>query len=56
MTIYLDTSADVDSIWLTPSLADRRGVVEERLADDLRDGWRVASVTACGWLAVVLEK
>ena len=65
VTIYLDTGAYIGDSWVKASFADRHGHVEEHLADDLRDGWRVVSVTAFGgtdginargWLAVVLEK
>ena len=66
VTIYLDNHAYMGERWVKASHADRHGLVEEYLREDLQDGgWRVASVAgfggadgmhASGWLAVVLEK
>lgn len=65
VTIYLDSGAYAGGAWLKAGFADKHGLVEEHLADDLRDGWRVVSMTKIGgvegmfvrgWLAVVLEK
>jgi hypothetical protein len=66
VTIYLDNMAYGKGKLLVGSFADKHGLVEEHLKDDLATGWRVVSVfgfggsadiTAVrGWLAVVLEK
>lgn len=65
VTIYLDTMSYLDGQWLKMTFADKHGIVEEHLKDDLEQGWRIVSVTgvggasdACarGWIAVVLEK
>ena len=65
VTIYLDSGAYMDGGWLKVSFADKHALVEEHLADHLRDGWRVVSISGFGgseginvrgWLAVVLEK
>jgi hypothetical protein len=67
VTIYLDSQAYLEGRWLAGSFGDKHGRVEEHLAEELREGWRVVSVTgfvggaegavnARGWFAVVLEK
>jgi hypothetical protein len=66
VTIYLENSAYSKGKMLVASYADKHGLVEEHLRDDLADGWRVTSLSALGgnsdsivvrgWLAVVLEK
>jgi hypothetical protein len=65
VTIYLDNSAYMGDKWIKGSHADKHGFVEEHLQDDLKEGWRIASLfgfggaegmSARGWLAVVLEK
>ena len=65
VTIYLDSGAYAGDAWLKAGFSDKHGVVEEHLAEDLRDGWRVVSIKTLGgaegvnirgWLAVVLEK
>jgi hypothetical protein len=65
VTIYLDTHAYMGDKWVKGSHADKHGVAEEHLQDDLKEGWRIVSLfgiggadgmDARGWLAVVLEK
>jgi hypothetical protein len=66
VTIYLDNSAYSKGKVLVGSYADKHAYVEEHLGDDLKAGWKVASLAAFGgnsegltvrgWLAVVLEK
>ncbi len=66
VTIYLDNSAYARGKVLVGSFADKHGLVEEHLKDLLAEGWRAAaihgfggngdSITARGWIAVLLEK
>lgn len=66
VTIYLDSHAYSAGKWIAFSNAERHGLVEEHLTDDLNDGWRIVSITGFGgggdsmrsqgWFAVVLEK
>ena len=65
VTIYLDNNFYMGDKWIKGSHADKHGLVEEYLRDELGEGWRIASlcgfggaegINARGWLAVVLEK
>jgi hypothetical protein len=66
VTIYLDTHAYMGEKWIKGSHADKHGLIEEHLQQDLADGWKVVSLfgfggaaenmNARGWLAVVLEQ
>lgn len=66
VTIYLDNMAYGKGKLVVGSFADKHGLVEGHLRDDLAQGWTVREVTAVGgaadslavrgWLAVVLEK
>jgi hypothetical protein len=66
LTIYLDNGSYKSGHMIVTNYADVHGLVEEHLADYLRDGWRVVSLTGLGgnsealavrgWLGVVLEK
>jgi len=62
---YLDNHAYTGEEWSKGSPADKHGHVEEYLQEELKEGWRIASlcgfggaegINARGWLAVVLEK
>lgn len=65
-TIYLDSMAYAKGKLLVGSLADKHGLVEEHLRDDLPNGWIVKaihgigghdeSVGIRGWVIVLLEK
>ena len=65
VTIYVDSNAYMEGKWLKGSHADKHGMVEQHLEQDLAAGWTVKSLfafggagdlNARGWLAVVLEK
>jgi hypothetical protein len=66
VTIYLDNSVYAKGKVLVGNFPDKHGAVEEHLAPQLAEGWRVVSMHgfggaaentwARGWLAVVLEK
>jgi hypothetical protein len=65
VTIYLDNQAYSKGKWLQLTFADKHGLVEEHLLDQLADGWQIVSITGFGgvesvttrgWLAVLLEK
>lgn len=66
VTIYLDNAAYSKGKVMVTSHGDKHAYVEEHLSDDLKAGWKVASMTGFGgnsdgltvrgWLAVVLEK
>ena len=65
VTVYLDNHVYQGDKWIKGSHADKHGVVEEYLQDELKAGWRIVSlfgfggvdgIGARGWLAVVLEK
>lgn len=65
VTIYLDSHSYAGDKWFQGSQADKHGVVEEHLRNELQEGWRVISlcgfggaegIHARGWLSVVLEK
>ena len=66
VTIYLDNAAYGKGKTVFASFTDKHGLIEEPLAAELADGWRIGSITgfggnsdgisARGWLAVVLEK
>jgi hypothetical protein len=66
VTIYLDNAAYMQGKWLTTSMHDKHGLVDEHLADDLANGWRVVTLssfggatdglTVRGWVTVLLEK
>jgi hypothetical protein len=66
VTIYLDNSAYAKGKMIVGSFADKHGLIEEHLQTYLNEGWRIGSIcgfggnsdsiTARGWLAVVLEK
>jgi hypothetical protein len=65
VTIYMDNSAYPRKS-LVGTCPDRHATVEEHLAPQLADGWRVISIhgfggtsqslVAQGWLAVLLER
>jgi hypothetical protein len=44
VTIYLDNQTYVEGTWKVSS-ADKHGFVEEHLADELANGWRVISLS-----------
>jgi hypothetical protein len=66
VTIYLDNTAYMQGKWITTTMADKHGLTEEHLAEDLANGWRVVSLSsfggsidglsARGWVTVLLEK
>lgn len=66
ITIYLENTAYSKGKMLVSSFADKHGLVEEHLQDDLRDGWTVKAIhgfggnseilAARGWIVVLLEK
>ena len=66
VTIYLDNAAYAKGKMLVGSFAERHGAVEEHLAPQLAEGWRIASIQGFGgsadnvwvrgWFAVLLEK
>jgi hypothetical protein len=66
VTIYLENTAYAKGKMLVGSFADKHGMVEEHLQDDLRDGWTVKAIhgfggngemlAARGWIVVLLEK
>ena len=66
VTIYLNNMAYGKGKMLVGSFAEKHGLVEEHLKDDLANGWRIVNifgfggsaevVAVRGWLAVVLEK
>jgi hypothetical protein len=66
VTIYLDNAAYGKGKTLIGSYADKHGLIEEHLAQPLKEGWRIAnlqafggnsdSLTVRGWVVVVLEK
>jgi hypothetical protein len=66
VTIYLDNSAYAKGKMLVGNFPDQHGLVEEHLAPQFAEGWRVVAIHgfggaaehtfARGWLAVVLEK
>jgi hypothetical protein len=65
ITIYLDGAAYMEGKWLKGTHADKHGLVEEYLPEELAVGWRVVSLCGFGgadgmhtrgWLAVVLER
>ncbi len=66
VTIYLDNAAYAKGKMLVGSFADKHGLVEEHLQEEIAAGWRVRSVNGLGggaeglsvrgWLVVLLEK
>jgi hypothetical protein len=66
VTIYLDNAAYAKGKMLVGSFAERHGTVEEHLAPQLAEGWRIVSISGFGgsadnvwvrgWFAVLLEK
>ena len=66
VTIYLDNSAYGRGKMVVGSYADKHGVVEEHLQDELKDGWSIKAVHGFGgnseglivrgWVVAVLEK
>ena len=66
VTIYLDNSAYSQGKMIVGSYADKHGMVEEHLRDELKDGWTIKAVHGFGgnsdglivrgWAVVVLEK
>lgn len=66
VTIYLDNAAYGKGKMLVGSFAERHGTVEEHLATELAEGWRIVSISGFGgsadnvwvrgWLAVLLER
>jgi hypothetical protein len=64
-TIFLTSEAYTEGRFFGPG-SQAHGHVEEHLARELAEGWKVVSITACGglnefgmakaWVAVVLEK
>lgn len=65
VTIYLDNNAYGKGEVLVGSYADKHGLVEQHLDDQLAQGWRVAAIHGFGggseglcvrgWLTVLLE-
>jgi hypothetical protein len=66
VTIYLDNSAYGKGKMIVGSLADKHGLVEEHLQDELKEGWIVKAVhgfggnsdalSVRGWVVALLEK
>jgi hypothetical protein len=66
VTVYLDNMAYAKGKMIVGSFADKHGLVEEHLQDDLQNGWTVKAihgfggnsdaVNAKGWVVVLLEK
>lgn len=66
VTIYLDSAVYGDGRFRGMPAQDKHGIVEEHLTEELKQGWKIASVncfggsadsvSARGWLAVVVEK
>lgn len=66
VTIYLDNAAYAKGKMLVGAFGDRHGAVEEHLAPQLAEGWRIVSVHGFGgsadnvwvrgWFAILLEK
>ena len=66
VTIYLDNSAYGHGKMVVGSFADKHGLMEEHLQDELKDGWSIKMVHGFGgnseglivrgWVVAVLEK
>jgi hypothetical protein len=66
VTIYLDNSAYAQGKMIVGSYADKHGLVEDHLRDELKDGWRIKAVhgfggnsdglAVRGWVVALLEK
>jgi hypothetical protein len=66
VTIYLDNGAYCQGRMIVTSYDEMHGAVEEHLANYLREGWSIKTLTALGgnsdglsvrgWVAVVLER
>jgi hypothetical protein len=66
VTIYLDNAAYGTGKLLVGAFPEKHGAVEEHLAPQLAEGWRIASIHGFGgsadnvwvrgWLTVLLEK
>ena len=66
ITIYLDNTVYSKGKMIVGCFADKHGLIEEHLQDDLREGWTIKALhgfggnsdglNVRGWLAVLLEK
>ncbi len=66
VTIYLDNGVYGKGKMIVGSYADKHGLVEEHLQDDLQNGWTIkaihsfggnsAGLTVRGWVVALLEK
>ncbi len=66
LTIYLDNSRYTDGRMFVGSYADQHGLVEEHLAEVLKEGWTIKAIhgfggnddglAVRGWIAVVVER
>jgi hypothetical protein len=66
VTIYLDNAAYAKGKMIVGSFADKHALIEEHLAQEIADGWRVRSISSFGggseglsvrgWVVALLEK